>query len=181
MCKHLTCTSLCPLTYNQDLQKQRLYHQFSQGGIQFSKGKNAMWKGWLNPNLLLLRSVVVYNILSLTECRWLFPRGKPVPNAYMGRWPWRWKSWFLGALPRKYFCKIKVQSGKSASESSQGKKKKKCHTLRIAFLLDVICHKCFWISFCCVYFTLPSCTAFYSNSSWQYISPPVHCFSLYAK
>lgn len=123
MCKHLTCTSLCPLTYNQDLQKQRLYHQFSQGGIQFSKGKNAMWKGWLNPNLLLLRSVFVYNILSLTECRWLFPRGKPVPNAYMGRWPWRWKSWFLGALPRKDFCKIKVQSGKSASESSQGKKK----------------------------------------------------------
>lgn len=31
-----------------------------------------MWKRWLNPNLLLLKPVFVYIILSLTECRWLF-------------------------------------------------------------------------------------------------------------
>lgn len=75
MCKLRSHRSLFPHnTQSRSLQAKALLSEFSRGGIQLSKVKEAMGKGWY-PRLLLFRSVVVYVFLPFAE-------GKS--TAYMG-------------------------------------------------------------------------------------------------
>jgi len=75
-----------------------------------------MGKGWLNPRLLLFKSVVVYIFLSFTEGKLLYEQGQCTVHV-----------WGDGSKDGKHitqniFNKVILQNGNLTSEFSQGEK-----------------------------------------------------------